>query len=141
MMKKKLSLVLLVVIIAACVIGVVWVFNPMSILNSSNQECILPPEGFSEADLVGTWVATRGSDTDTLIIREDGKYKQTIHIEYIDRPDVHYESDWLPWWLEYSESGIPYLHLEGMRLCAAESVSCDQVGGGNVKWYDICRDK
>ena len=71
-------------------------------------------------------------------------------IEHSDIPSVYYESDWLPWWIEYFDDGIPYLHLEGLRLCAHDSsISCDQAGGGEKdwnafnenEWYDSCRDE
>jgi hypothetical protein len=31
--------------------------------------------------------------------------------------DFDYESNWQQWWVKYSESGIPYLQLEGMHMC------------------------
>jgi hypothetical protein len=87
--------------------------------------CTPPPEGFSEQDLVGTWEGRSIGISDTLIIREDGTYKQIIHINYETEPDIDYETDWQPWRLEYVD-GIPYLHLEGMRLCAINTnLSCE----------------
>ena len=74
-----------------------------------------------------------------LIIRGDGQYKQIIRMEI---PAVEYESDWQPWWLEYSESGTPYLHLEGMRLCVAEpELDCEQPGGGQEIWHSVCDNR
>lgn len=127
----------------ACCLGVfVWIFNPFSVLDltARQKRCIPPPSGFSERDLIGTWIAKRLEDTDTLFIREDRKYKQIIRLE---STSVEYESDWQSWRLYYSGNGTPYLYLEGMRLCAAfPGQSCDQVGWGNdVKWYDVCRDE
>lgn len=55
-------------------------------------DCPPLPETFTEADLVGTWVASYFlHDTDTLIVRADGTYKQIY-----DDPDAgfRYESDW-----------------------------------------------
>lgn len=137
-MKRVLFLFTLTIVLSAC---------------SSNQEsserradgCILPPEEFSEKDLVGTWVAGLSWRKDTLIIQEDGIYKQAIHIErYTEDSSFDYESDWQPWRLEYSESGLPYLHMEGMRLCAYAGgyIDCEVVGGGDspeAKWYDFCK--
>jgi hypothetical protein len=84
--------------------------------------------------------------TQLLIIREDGKYKQIINLK---TPAVDYESDWLPWSIEYDENGLPYLHMEGMRLCAyaPDLIDCEQVGGGEEDqslfnagyWYDFCK--
>ena len=38
---------------------------------------------------------------------------------------------------------FPYLHLEGMRLCAyvPDQVDCSQEGGGEGYWYDLCLDE
>ncbi len=110
------------------------------LLQPNGNTCTIPPDGFSEKDLVGTWVHPDIDASDTLVIRGDGKYRQTIHINYTTKPDVDYESDWQSWWLKY-EDGIPYLHLAGMRLCAMNSdLSCDQPGSKGF-FYDFCRDE
>jgi hypothetical protein len=107
------------------------------------DRCPLPPKSFSATDLVGTWVAGWSDDLDTLIIRADNTYKQLIHLR---APTFDYESDWQPWRIDYSVEGRPYLHLEGMRLCAyggGEIAACNQIGGGTGNsgyWYDPCRD-
>jgi hypothetical protein len=106
----------------------------------SDQGCLSPPKNFSESDLIGTWVSL-GHNQDTLIIRDDGKYKQIIHIEYIDIPDVDFESDWQSWWLEEnSADGVPYLHLERMNLCAAfpNLSDCEHTGGTEKDWNNFC---
>jgi len=115
-------------------------------------ECRPPKKDFTEADLVGIWWAgfvNSPKVDDYLEIRADGTYKQTIYVKHSDIPSVYYESDWLPWRLEYFDDGIPYLHLEGLRLCAhIRNMSCDQAGGGEKdksafnenEWYDSCRD-
>lgn len=113
-----------------------------------DYRCPPPPEGFSEMDLVGTWeaisyVVPEDSDTiksDTIIIRADGKYKQIIHMV---APVLNYESEWQRWWLEYSEIGVVYLHLEGMNLCAAEPglSSCANVSRESGGWIDFCRNE
>jgi hypothetical protein len=106
--------------------------------SSTHSGCI-PPVEFSEADLIGTWVSELPGQKDTLILREDDRYKQILEI---DHPPFDYESEWLPWWVEYKESGIPYLHLEGMRLCVYFSgIDCEQVGGGEHNWNDFCQDE
>ena len=108
--------------------------------SSNTDQCPLPQEKISEADLVGTWTAKRSESTDTLVIREDGAYKQILHLEI---PEVDYESEWLSWQLEYSESGTTYLHMEDLRLCAylPDIMDCEQVGGGEFYFYDFCREK
>lgn len=111
----------------------------IDLLDQSKSECLLPSEDFSEEDLIGTWVAGWADRNDTLIIQKDGTYKQVIHIAYLE---IDYESDWQSWRIEYPNNGPPYLHLEGMRLCAAEpeSISCDNSGDPGP-WYDFCHDK
>jgi hypothetical protein len=120
------------------------------LLRERTPACTPPPTSFAETDLVGTWVGRRLDDTDTLILREDGTYRQLIHIEVPEQPSFDYESDWQPWRLEYLEGGPPYLHLEGMRLCVSTlslDLDCSQPGGGERDWnaynenfyYDFCR--
>lgn len=103
--------------------------------------CTLPPGSFQVSDLTGTWVAWHAEKSDTLILREDGYYKQILDVK-IPEP-YHYESDWQRWWVEDRGSGILYLHLEGMRLCVYSLMSddCQRVGGGKVRWYDDCEQR
>ena len=51
--------------------------------------CRLPPQSHTESDLVGTWVAGSPQRSDTLILTEEGTYRQIIHIEYLE---FQYES-------------------------------------------------
>ncbi len=133
-----LSIVVIVMLCSVCLFA-----NSLRLIDLVQRiktyDCTLPPEGFSQEDLVGKWVAGVPSKKDTLIIREDSTYKQIVHIEYSELPDVDYESDWMPWWLEYTENGIPYLHLQGMRLCGINSdLDCDRPGGSG---YDFCKNE
>jgi len=101
--------------------------------------CKVPPEGFSEDDLWGTWVARRLENSDTLIFREDGKYKQIIHIE---TPEINYESDWNTWKLHQSDDEIPRLYLDGMRLCVyLFEADCERIGTDGGVWWDMCSKK
>ncbi len=115
--------------------------------------CDQPPkEGFSESDLVGTWDAMDSLNDSTIIIRGDDRYKQTM---YVKRTGFKYESDWQPWRITYSEKGLPYLHLEGLLMCAYwDQIDCstgktDIEPGGPAKdiygdatyWYDFCQKK
>lgn len=108
------------------------------------SECSQPPEGFSSSSLVGTWGGTIDTAWDsTIVIREDGRYKQSMNIQ---RTGFKYESDWLPWRLEYSQQGVPYLHLEGMMLCGAyyyviECTDKTALTGVGTNWYDACKQK
>ena len=58
-------------------------------------------------------------------------------------PVLNYESEWQRWWLEYSEIGVVYLHLEGMNLCAAEPglSNCANVSRESGGWIDFCRNE
>ncbi len=114
--------------------------------------CDSPPkEGFSESDLVGTWDAMDSLNDSTITIRGDHRYKQTM---YVKRTGFGYEGDWKPWRITYSEVGLPYLHLEGLLMCAYWSqIDCrtGETGiepGGPAKdiyadayWYDFCQKK
>jgi hypothetical protein len=74
---------------------------------------------------------------------------------YVERTGFKYESDWLPWKVTYSDKGLPYLHLEGLLMCAYwYGMDCAQkvvptVGVGDTKdpfgdatfWHDFCQDK
>jgi hypothetical protein len=116
-----------------------FLFTSCNYLNQNNQtdSCPLPPSSFTSKDLIGTWKAGIPESNDTLIIKEDGTYKQIIHV---DTPLFDYESDWLPWSKTVSDQGIPYLHLEGMRLCVYwVGVDCQLSGGGQDSWYDFCK--
>jgi hypothetical protein len=88
----------------------------------------------------------------TLIIREDGQYKQILSVE---RTGFKYESDWQPWQVSYSDKGLPYLHLKGLLMCAYwRQIDCSTgktniapVEGSDTKdpfadedyWYDVCQ--
>ncbi len=102
------------------------------------QRCIAPPEGFSESDLIGTWIAERSDNVDILVLRDDHKYRQMMRVSH---PVFAYQSDWLPWRVEYGVNSIPYIHLEGMHLCAYwPEMDCAEVGGGERIWFDSCTE-
>ena len=141
---RRTLIALLVVALAALSILGAWIACTavlpilLALEPRSGLPCTSPPRTFSQADLIGTWEAGVPRQRDTLIIREDGTYKQLVHIEYTNLPSVDFESDWQAWWLEERESGIPYLHLQGMRQCGLNpEISCDQIGGGG---HDFCRN-
>jgi len=141
---KKWFMIVLVIGSAVVTTVAIWALGslilPVLFVRAANAglPCEGPPEGFSQTDLVGTWEAGVPEQRDTLILREDGKYRQLVHVQLATRPPVDYESDWQEWWLENQDNGIPYLHLEGMRLCGFNpELSCGQAGGGG---HDFCRN-
>lgn len=138
-MKKTLSLIPIIgIIIIAMAIGCCLFYA--AILGARNApRCSPLPVGFSEAELAGTWMAGSPDQRDTLIIKADGTYRQIVHVEFVDRSSVDYESDWQPWRLEYSADKIAYLHLDGFRFCGMNpAIPCERrIGGG----YDFCRDE
>lgn len=112
--------------------------NSCSIFGFDSTRCKLPND-FTEDDLIGMWVKEKlDLARDTLIIREDGFFKQIIHLSL---PVFDYESEWLTWEIEYSEPVIPYLYLTGYRLYAFDPdlISSELVGGGDGYWWDFCR--
>ncbi len=144
MIKKKHSFIVLVIVLllGAC-------------SSKESRGCSRPvEEGFSESDLIGTWDAMDSLMDSTITIRGDGRYKQTI---YVERTGFKYESDWKPWRVTYSDQGLPYLHLEGLLMCAYwRQIDCrtgktgiEPIGGGDTKdpfadetyWYDFCQEK
>ena len=101
--------------------------------------CQYPPQDFSSSNLVGSWIAGRPDWSDTLIIRDDGTYKQILHLRS-DTVIYDYESEWQSWWLEPQSNSVPHLHLSGYRVCAYwTEIGCDQVGGGEGYWTDFCQ--
>lgn len=104
--------------------------------NSKTEQCP-PPTNFDKKDIIGTWSTGWKERKDTLIFREDGTYKQIIHVQ---TPAFDYESEWLPWSLKYSDADLPYLSLEQMRLCVYwEGVDCQIASGSKDDWYDFCK--
>jgi hypothetical protein len=107
---------------------------------SPQPRCSPPSKGFTDATLAGTWIAGVPDQSDTLFIRSDRTYKQVIHVDFADgSPPLDYEGSWQGWRLEYSQDGIPYLHLDGYRFCGLNpSISCDTTSGDG---YDVCHDQ
>jgi hypothetical protein len=133
-MKSKKSILIVLLVVACLAVGIYQVV--------ADRGCTRPPKDFTEDDLIGTWYYGGPKRNDTLIIRNDGTYKQIVHIEHYEEPATDYKSDWQSWWVEYTGNGIPYLHLEGMRMCAHISYSkCDKAGGSGGAWWDFCEEE
>jgi hypothetical protein len=137
-LSAPLTLVMLLLLSLACLSSTVDD-------NSPTGGCFPLPEEFTEMDLVGTWWAGFVSSpqvSDTLIIWEDGTYKQVIQLEY---PPAEYESDWQAWWFEYRDNGTGYLHLDDFRTCAVHArdfeESCDLANDGERPWADLCEQQ
>jgi len=79
------------------------------IANSQN-----PPSTLLESDLTGTWNTDYGlyGGDDTLILREDGKFKQIYKNQ---REEYVYETTWNEWWLERFPDGRVRVHLKEAR--------------------------
>ncbi len=130
----KTRIILGILFCVAVLVGGCWLLPP-----NDQADCTPPPDGFGEDTLVGNWFAGFPPDrNDTLLIREDGMYKQIVSVPVYN---LDYESDWNEWWIEYSATGIPYLHLEGMSICAwaPDEVACEVPGAGKMWWYDGCK--
>jgi hypothetical protein len=110
-------------------------------LSKGEWKCPPLSETLTEPALIGTWQSRHGSwATDTIILREDGTYKQ---VYYSQPNDYYYESTWNEWWLEHRASGGLYLHLDGMRYCLSTDEVCRKEGGGGGNWtyYDRCEGR
>lgn len=145
-MNKKnnlLPFLLLVIVVVVCCLG--WkALSLFPIIRSdlnrlthqTRCDSYLPPADLTAINLVGTWVAGYPDQSDILVLREDNKYRQIIHV---DNPKINYQSEWQDWWLERKDNGLIYLHLEGMRLCGLDpEKNCDSSGGYG---HDFCQDQ
>jgi|WetSurMetagenome_2_1015567.scaffolds.fasta_scaffold182613_1 hypothetical protein len=136
MKKPKFSSILIGLALFALVVACFACIARLFRRNEPSHGCRPLPEDFSENDLVGTWLATSIDISDTLVIRADHTYKQII---YIGISSFDYESDWQPWRFEYRANGTGYLHMEGLRICAANNeVSCDWINDGKRPYSDPC---
>ncbi len=144
MKKVLLAIAVLGITIILFALGCYFMFVPLSIysiINETLNPVRCPPlaQGFSTEELVGAWMAGTPDQSDTLIINNDGTYKQIIHVEFVDRSPIDYESNRQPWHLEYSSDHIGYLHLEGFRFCGMNvAISCEKRDGDG---YDFCSDE
>jgi hypothetical protein len=94
----------------------VFLHITMLVACGHQYEYVPPPTSFQESDLVGTWQAKyRLMTTDTITIKANGTYQQ---IYEAPESDYYYKSPWNKWYLGYSTTGKPTLHLEGMRYYA-----------------------
>jgi len=113
-------------------------YGEIETTHAPTANCPILPTSFKETYLIGTWVAeyNGGLGIDTLILKEDGKYKQ-IYNE--PTTGFHYESNWQTWWVESRRVGYLWLHLEGMHRCDDLPEVCDQKGGGtSSRTIDNC---
>jgi hypothetical protein len=95
---------------------------------------------FDELDLVSTWEAHYGSlaRTETLVLQEDGKYRQTFEDHssgYSYRGEMH------DWWTESRPGGGLYVHFDQMKMCDFED-ECVRTGdsASDSDFYDFCTD-
>lgn len=119
-------------IILACV-------SSCNVFDENREQTCNPPEEVHEMDLIGTWTTGLSERNDTLILYDDGTYKQIIHVE---NPLYDYESQLNNWWIEVSTEGITYLHLEGMQLCVYWSkYACGETYEEGVRFFDYCKNE
>ena len=143
-MKKELVLLIRWIGIVIGLFILVLIVSDSGIFISKNEEyqesrCPVADDKFSEADLYGTWKAETPGKSDTLIIRSDGTYNQTIHIEFAEKSPIDYTSEWNSWHLEFSEQNIPYIHLSNFAFCGMNArISCMVRDGDG---HDFCTDK
>lgn len=99
-----------------------------------------PPEDFKEADLIGTWQARYGTSLiDKLTLKADGTYQQILEDSLAD---YYYKSDWNKWYVTYSSSGRPKLHLEKMGYCVYFLDECEATRRGETTlYYDPSENK
>jgi len=104
--------------------------------------CPALPIDFQESDLLGTWQSQYGAGIDTLMLHEDGSYEQRYVCEVCNEGAGYSFDNSGSWRLEYRESSVLYLHLQGMRRCDNTDTLCrEQVGGGDFPYWDFCEDR
>lgn len=104
--------------------------------------CQPVPEGLEESDLVGIWVTYISPGKTTLILYEDGTYRQLY--ENPITGDSYESSGKDRWWVQKLESGIWRVHLAGMKMCDHGLYSdCERYGDENRRglWFDICHEE
>jgi hypothetical protein len=87
-----------------------------------------PSVSFEKSNLVGAWETHYGRNADTLILRADGRFKQTYR-----RPGPEqyvYETPWNPWWIERLPDGGVRVHLQGARYYAEGPMIAELDGEG-----------
>lgn len=148
---SRLLIIIIIIIITTTIIIIFFSLGCSSCVPSESEEvastpardwrCSPLPDTFDQTDLVGTWTSKRGNlSTDTIVIHEDGTFRQTFHRR---ANNYFYESPWNRWWLERKTSGGVYLHLEGMHYCISTDEMCEREGGGGGNWtfYDKCEGR
>jgi hypothetical protein len=133
MKNQNCSIKTIGILISVSVIGILCCLVVLNYPLTPNEEpgvppCMPLPESFSEADLVGTWIAeySGGDSIDQLQLRSDGTYKQ----RFTGTGSINFESDWQKWSIEYHQNGYALLHLKGMRRCDGTLTQCNNPGGG-----------
>ena len=112
----------------------------ISASETQEEACLPPPENFSEQDIIGSWTSFNSSYTDTITFREDGKYKQIVHIE---TPNIDFEGEWNDWWIEFSDAGRPRIYLKEWHSCGLSIYNdpdCSKTGLES-NWHDFCDDE
>lgn len=138
-MKKAIKVILLIVTIITLMGMASYIYYAKILGRGHVFRCSPLPEVFSASELTGTWMAGTPDQSDTLIIKADGTYKQIVHVEFTEEPTLDYQSDWQTWHVDYSDQHIGYLHLEGFRFCGMNpEIPCNKRNGGG---YDFCRDE
>ncbi|MCP4370440.1 MAG: hypothetical protein GY797_20360 [Deltaproteobacteria bacterium] len=99
-----------------------------------------PPDVLRETDLVGMWQAQYGtSRIDKITLKADGTYQQIFEAPL---DEYYFKSDWNKWYVEYSSSGKPKLHLEKMGYCVYFLDECESTRRGEPKlYYDFSENK
>jgi len=124
-------------VLVFCCICTLATFMPET--KEAKWYCPPLPETFRESDLIGVWQAQYFPRrvTDTLILREDGTYRQIYEDTMIN---YYYSGPWNRWYIEYRPSGGIYLHMQGMRYCVGFDETCrrPEGGGGDHPYYDPC---
>jgi hypothetical protein len=86
-----------------------WLYDPWCL----EAPYFNPPVTLQASDLEGVWETHYRRNTDRLVLRADGTFKQVYRDGH--REDYVYETPWNEWWLEALPDGRRYVHLQGGR--------------------------
>ena len=127
-----MSMVLLVIPLYSCSSG-----------KPNVQPSNLPPSGFSEADLIGTWQESGAADSDEIIIlSNDHKYRQIFN-----NVEASYHAELEGTWEQKnSKTGCVYIYFYGMKYFYQEQELVDNGNrwasgmkkGDAEKYWDEC---
>lgn len=92
----------------------------------------VPDNEVTEEDIIGTWTVEYGEGREKITFFPEGKYQQVYED---NKQNYFYTSNIYNWYIEITEEGLYYLHLEGGRYYLA-GISYFENDGWGRSFYD-----